>query len=274
MSQIVDVTLADFESVVLEGSKQRPVVLYFWTTWCASCKAMQPVLEKLATDLDFVLAKVNAETPENQQLAAYFRIASVPDIRVIQNGQMADVIQGALPENQLRQRLSRFFLSEEDQLLMAAEEAVDQGLANEALSILVELGTRQPQNPKVRYLHAKALVLLGRHADAQALLGSFTEADDFYREARSLLELMDFHQEVARTDSVDASGQTYREGCRLAVQGDYRGALELFLVLVQESPASADLPARKAMLTLFGVMGPKHELTWEFRSRLNTILFV
>lgn len=274
MSQVIEVTLANFEQVVIEGSRTRPVVVDFWADWCGPCKTLGPLLERLSTELDFVLAKVNAETPENQQLLAYLRISSLPDVRVFQNGQIVDAFQGVVPEAQMRKRLAKFFLSEEDQLLLQAESALENGMASEALQVFEGLAQHKPEDRKLRFLSAKALVQLGRSDEAKTLLQSFHEADDFYREARSLLELMDFHAEAARTDTVDAAGAAYRAACLLASQGDYRSALEAFLAQVTQNPAVKDSPARKAMLTLFGVLGPKHELTWEFRARLNTLVFI
>jgi len=274
MSQVIDVTLANFEQVVIEGSMEKPVVVDFWASWCAPCKALGPILEKLSTEFGFVLAKIDTETPENQQLAAYLRVSSIPDIRVFKSGQMVDALQGALPEAQLRKRLSKYFLSEEDLQILQVETALEQGQAAEALDGLGVLLRQKPEDRKLRYLQAKCLVALGQGEDATRLLRTFLESDDYYREARALLELMDFHTEAARTDVADAETMEYRTACRHAANGDYRAAFETFLAQVVRDPSAKDSPARKAMLTLFGVLGPKHELTWEYRAKLNTLVFI
>lgn len=274
MSKIVDVNLTNFEQIVIEGSMQRPVVVDFWAAWCAPCKALGPVLEHLSTEMDFVLAKVDTEVPDNQQLASYLRVSSIPDIRVFHQGKMVDMIQGALPEDQLRKRLARFFLSEEEQMLQAAEAALDQGMASEALGVFEMLQTKQPDDRKLQYLRAKALVSLGQSDEAKKLLNAFTDVDLLYREARSLLELMDFHAEAARTDVVEGPAAQYRDACKLAAEGRYEEALESLLDQVTAHPGDKESPARKAMLTLFGVLGAKHELTWIYRAKLNTLVFI
>lgn len=274
MSSVLDVTLADFEQLVIHASVERPVVAFFWASWSAPCKALGETLEKLSAELGFVLARVDVESPENQQLAAYLRIQSLPDTRVFALGQIADVIPGAPSEQQLRKRLAKFFLSEEDQQRLAAEEALASGNAGEALQVFQQLAQANPSDHRLRYLCAKSLVALGKGPEALALLKTFAEGDDFYSEARSLVELMDFHAEAARTDAVTGEAASYRQACKLAAEGAYREALEAFLLLVSERPSQSDSPARKAMLTLFGVLGAKHELTWEFRARLNTLVFI
>ena len=103
---------------------------------------------------------------------------------------------------------------------------------------------------------------------------SAAEADDEFKTARSLLELLEFHAEAAKTDIEGIEAQIYHEASVLASQNEYKMALSRFLDLAQVNKSWNDEAASKAMLTLFGVLGPKHELTWEFRARLNTILFV
>src|SRR6266550_3147605 len=63
MEHVVDVTDADFEQVVIEGSKTRPVVLDLWATWCGPCRTLSPILEKVAQERDgaFLLAKLDVD---------------------------------------------------------------------------------------------------------------------------------------------------------------------------------------------------------------------
>lgn len=272
MSSIIDVTLDNFEDVVIHGSMKRPVVVDFWANWCAPCKQLGPVLERLSQELDFVLAKVDTET--NQQLAAYFRISSIPDMRVFSQGQMVEALQGALPEAQLRKALAKHFLSEADKALLEAEALLQQGSPESALPILDALLQAKPKEKKVLYCKAKAMVDLGKTEEATLLLKEFAEGDDFFREAKALAELMDFHQECAKKDLSDPIALAYQNACALALQGQYRESLEALLTIVQNHKNWREDSARKAMITLFGVLGAKHELTWEFRSRLNTILFI
>jgi putative thioredoxin len=88
------------------------------------------------------------------------------------------------------------------------------------------------------------------------------------------LELLDFHAEAAKKDVQGKEAIVYHEACKLACEEHFEDALQAFLNLFVEAPDWNDGAAKKAMLTLFGVLGPKHELTWKYRAKLNTMMFI
>ncbi len=85
---------------------------------------------------------------------------------------------------------------------------------------------------------------------------------------------MDLLVEAARTDAVEGDAKAFRTACVDASRKDYRAALEEFFRLAMTSPDFRDGAAKKSMLVLFNVLGPKDPLTWEYRSKLNTMLFI
>ena len=157
---------------------------------------------------------------------------------------------------------------------MALEDAIAQKNFDQALPMLDEALAKNPDNKKLQLLWAKASLGLGDTEKAKEVLAKFTEADDQYREAKSLLELLDFHAEAAKKDVTGKEAVVYHEACKLACAEDFESALQAFLNLFVEAPEWNDGAAKKAMLTLFGVLGPKHELTWKYRAKLNTMMFI
>jgi putative thioredoxin len=131
----LDVTEATFQSEVLERSLTAPVVIDFWAEWCAPCKQLSPVLEKLAVEYDgaFMLAKVDVDT--NPRLAQMFRVQGIPMVYAVAGGQPIDAFTGVVPEAQLRQWIDAVLkaagqevtkpedprLAEADQALMAGD---------------------------------------------------------------------------------------------------------------------------------------------------------
>ena len=100
-NNIIDVNEADFESKVLEESKERLVVVDFWAPWCGPCKQLTPILEKVISSSPdkIVLAKINID--ENQQIAAQLRIQSIPAVFAFKDKQPIDAFQGVVPETEV-----------------------------------------------------------------------------------------------------------------------------------------------------------------------------
>ena len=252
---VIQTDIETFEQIVINGSAEKAIAVAFEAS---------PALEKLASELRFTIAKLDPEDPNNQQLAAYLHISAITDIRIFKNRQIVANINGTLPEAELKKQLLPFFLSEEESLLLNAEEAINFGQATAAIKILQKLFEKNPSNKKGCYLLAKAKVMTGKKEEAKTLVQNIKEGDDFYNESKSLLELMEFYEDAA---------PPYDKAYKLASQNKYKEALDSFLELI-ENKQDKEGKAKKAMITLFSVLGPKHELTWEYRAKLNRLIYI
>ena len=104
---IIEVDDKNFKEKVIKQSKEIPVVVDFWSTWCMPCLALGPILEKLAKEYDgkFVLAKINVD--EGRETAQEHGIMSIPNIKLFKNGKVIDEFIGLLPESAVRQWLDK-----------------------------------------------------------------------------------------------------------------------------------------------------------------------
>lgn len=102
----IHVTDATFEKSVMQSSV--PVIVDFWAPWCTPCKAVAPMLEKIAKDYagQLIVAKVN--TDENPQYAMKHEVQGIPTMLFIAKGKVIHRQVGALPESILRTAVDQF----------------------------------------------------------------------------------------------------------------------------------------------------------------------
>ncbi len=95
---VFDATEANFQTAVVEKSREVQVVVDFWAPWCGPCRSLAPMLERLviARKGDVLLAKVNVD--ENPELAGYFGIEGIPAVKAIRNAEIVLQFEGLLPE--------------------------------------------------------------------------------------------------------------------------------------------------------------------------------
>ena len=271
---IKDITTQNFEADVLEASKETPLVLFFNSSQFAECAPLLQTLEKLSQELHFSLCVVDLDKEENSPFIQYFRIASLPDTRVIHKGEIIDVLQGNCEESALKERLEKHFVSDAEKVKLNIQNALAKGDIELTHSLLNDALQNDPKNNELKILQARFFLKTGDTEKAKNILDAFTESDAVYNEALSLKNMLDFFAEVAKTDSVSGEALLYRNACRYAIENETEKALNTFLEILKTNKEWNDSAASKAMLTMFGVLGKKHALTWEYRAKMNTILFI
>lgn len=263
-AHVVDVTDQNFPTAVLEESKSRPVVVDFWAGWCAPCRMIGPVLERLAGEYDgrFLLAKLDVDA--NPQAAAAFRIQSIPAVKAFVDGRVANEFVGAVPEASIRQFVDAILPSEADQVVARAEEAERAGRTEEAERLFRRAFDADPQGLRAGLGLGRIAALRGDLEEARALLEPLRPDP----EAERMLAAID----VSRWATPNGDGPLATAE-RAAAEGRFQEALEVFLAAVRNGTEEERGEAREAMLKVFAVLGEDDPLTEEYRRKLSAALF-
>ena len=275
---VVQTTADSFESDVVERSRERPVVVDFWAPWCAPCRMLGPVLEKLAVESAGRFILVKANTDELPQIATEFQVQSIPSVFGIVDGRVVDAFAGALPESQIRDWLTR--------LLQAGELLETHNLEQTDPSAAAERYRRSleeaPNDATASIGLARCLVKLEQYDEARALIARLEERGFLETEAEQIKAslALDARQDIdldacrraAEANPDDLQAQLkYAEA--LAGDHQYQPALDIALALVERDLHGVGENARLLMIDIFRVLPDGSEMVREYRRKLSMLLF-
>ena len=283
-NHIVTVDESNFQQVVVEGSRHAPVVVDFWAPWCAPCRALTPVLEKLAAEYEgrFTLAKINSD--ENQKLAAALGVRSIPNVKVFADGEIIDEFSGALPERMVREFIDRAVPSHAEELRHEAMVAYAQGDSDRALALLKDAASADPKNEDVRLDTIEILIEAGKFDDARAhfeLLAPLTRMEERAKALEAKLQFASADASAADAEALkariaqdagDLDARLQLANVSVAKQ-DYRAAFEQLLEIVRRDRGFQDDVGRKTMLQLFTLLGNSGELVSDYRRKLASAMY-
>jgi putative thioredoxin len=280
----VDVTEQDFEQVVVERSHEVPVVIDFWAPWCGPCRAIGPVLEKVAEEQQgkFLLAKVNVD--ENPTLSQAFAIRSIPAVKAVRNGAIVSEFLGAQPEPNIRSFIEQLLPSEADSLTQEGIRLEEAGKLQGAESIYRAALSKAANQPQALLGLARVLMQRGEEAEALSLLSRVPLGTPEQAAAQQLTAQLRVKQSGVKAEdekpyrdrlATDANDHEARFELAqiLAAVGRYEEALNELLVIVKKDRQFRDDGARKAILEIFDVVGQRSELAEHYRSELAKVLF-
>lgn len=269
--------------ITIDESFKRPVVIDFWADWCGPCKNLMPILEELANEYAgaFLLAKVNAD--DQQMISSQFGVRSLPTVMIMQNGQPIDGFNGALPEVQVRELLTKYLPKPWDAPLNKAQALMADGNFSDALPLLRQAHNASKQLASIALLMVQCHLELQRIDNAEAILSTIKiiDQDVHYEQLAAQLELK---KQAAKTPELAGLEEAYAKSpqdltlrYQLAAQYQhelqYRPALEHLLEILRQDRNFAQGEARKTFTAIITVLGKADSLAIEFQRKLFTLLY-
>lgn len=275
---VVAVTAESFERDVFQRSFDVPVVVDFWAAWCAPCRALGPVLEKLAEQYAGRFVLVKADTDQLQEAAAQFQVQSIPAVFGVVAGEVVDFFAGALPEPQVCTWLDR--LLQVARLVEAQRwEATEPERAEQAYR---EILAQQPQDANALIGLGRLLVAQQRAPEAEAVLAQLESRGFLEPEAEKLKAALGLRDKgnidvgtMRQAVTADPGNLELRLQLAQALAGGgvYEEALEICLALVEQDRHGVGEQARKTMIDVFRVLPEDSELVPGYRRKLAMLLY-
>lgn len=289
-----------FRTNVVEPSMSNLVILDFWAEWCGPCKALAPMLEKVAAeyaDKGVVLAKVNVD--EEKFIAAQFQVQSIPTVYAMFQGKPVADLTNARSESQLKQMLDQLLAQlpieggngagpQQDitQFIEMGEQVLADGDGERAAAIFGQVIEIAPDNAIAHAGLARALVAAGRDDEARSVLDSAMAnptlaADPALAAAKNALELaanrVDDGELAALREAAQATPDDMDKQLAFAeaafAAGSRDEAADALLAMIEADREWNDGAARTKLLQIFEAVGLEDEWVVKTRRRLSKLLF-
>lgn len=280
---VVDIDQNNAQQYLIDESFNRPVVVDFWADWCAPCKQLMPLLEKLADEYAgaFLLAKINAD--EQQGISQQLGVRSLPTVMVFKDGQPVDGFAGAQPETAVREMLQKHLPSPWDAKIAEATELLDQGDTSGALALLRSAWEESNKLLEITLAYAGALVEGNRLDEAEEVLKEvrLVDRDALHEQLMAQIELK---REAGKSPEIEAleselvsEESNHSVRVKLAVQlttgAHYRDALEHLLVVLRADRDWNNGEAKRLYLDTIASIGKGDPLAAEYQRKLFSILY-
>ncbi len=286
MSQSPHVSVAtqeNFVQVVIEKSKEVPVLVDFWADWCAPCKNLMPILAKLADEYGgkFHLAKVN--TDEQQGIAMHFGIRSLPTVKLFKDGQPVDEFTGALPEQAVRQFLDHHVRDEVEAFVEQIDQLVAEGRVDDAKNALEQAAAQLPGDVRIVSRLAKLALDDGDTDAARALVDGLDDDKRETPEIKSILarfalaeRATDAPGEEALRAAIEANPDDLKARDQLSAvlyaRGDIEEAMQQLLEIVRRDREYGEDTGRTQLIKMFEALGSADPLVKRYRRQLSIAL--
>ena len=264
----------DFDKDVIERSDTIPVLVDFWAAWCAPCKVLGPILEKLARESNGRWDLAKLDTEKFPAVAAKFGIQSIPNVKLFIDGQITEEFVGALPESKVVEWLHKALPSKYGAQLEGARSLLRQNRPIEAREILEFVVATESDNDQAISLLAQTY--LGSDPEnAAKTVNSIKLGSQRFEEAEAIITLAALFKRAEARDSftLDSVKKLYVAAIDKVRSNDFDSALDGFIEVIGKKRYYDHDGSRKACIAIFKLLGEGHQVTRRYRPALSAALY-
>ena len=272
---------ASFQADVVERSRQVPVLLLFWTAEVAPAADAKRLLERLAKQYQGKFALGLADIAKDQTLARQLQVQGIPSIRVIQDGQIVQQLDGPQGEAALRQMIDALTQSPADALRAQLDRFLGAEDYRGALRTIKKAVEAEPGNAGFKVEWADVLLLKGDLEDARKVLATIPEDTAERERPARRLALLEEAAGLGGLDAALAEAQAdpsnlelrHRAAILLAAERRYAEALDHALAILQQDRKFGDDAGRLTMIRVMAIMGKGDDVAKRYRRRMFNFLY-
>ncbi len=290
---IKDATEETFMADVIEASKEVPVIVDFWATWCGPCKTLGPMLEEAVTKAGGKVKMVKVDVDQNQRLAQALAqqglpLQSIPTVVGFWDGRPVDMFQGAVPASELNAFIDKLASLGGDgglaDAVAAAEEMLAEGAAADAAQTFAAILEEDPENAAASGGLIRSYLAIEQVEQAEAMLANVPEAIAAAPEieaARAQVELAKQAQSAGPLGDLSAAVQAdpdnhqarFDFALALHANGDVEDAIAELLELFRRDRDWNEAAAKTQLFTIFEALKPNDPVALNGRRKLSSMLF-
>ena len=273
---VFDVNPQTFQTDVIERSKQVPVLLLFWAEQVMPSVEVRNTLTRLTGQYQGKVLLGLVDVAADQTLAQHLRVQGLPSIRVVQDGQLIEQVDGPQTEQALKELLDQLTLSPADMLRDQLDLLIERGELDAAVQMLKQAVNEEPNNAGFRVELADVLILTGALEDARTVLASIPDGTEDRDRPMNRLALVEeaagMDTAAVLSDRVEAAPEDlearYQLAVVLAAAGEYEPALDQAMTILQQDRQFRDDLGRTTMIRIFPLLGKGSELATGYRRRM------
>jgi putative thioredoxin len=281
MHNSVDISIENFQQVILQESANKLVMVEFWAQGYEPSEQLAPVLQAIASKQGENLLHARVDCQAQPDITAQFGVQNLPTVMLIKDGQPIDGFAGVESEANIQAMLDKHLPKPEDELFAQATAMAEQANYQEAFTLVKQAFDLDPNRADIKLLLADCQVEVGQVNQAKEMLATIglVDQDGYYRAILGKIELAEQAAEspeiIALQQALDNDPQNLELKVKLAVQLRQANQLEEALSLMH-SVLLKDLnfeDAKKLMLDMINALPDGEPLKSQYRRKVYSLLY-